>query len=81
MIDKKIIKVIQVNSSDVPNLSDRISIEFSPLDLERLAYIFEQRAIKADAYPVMAEELECRKTFVDAISKYTITREELKNDR
>ena len=70
------IKVTRCGDQEACELNDRISIEFSPLELLTFASLFEQRALAAETYSNQTAERTMHRGFLSARKMWVLAREE-----
>ena len=70
------IKVTKCGEQNGCLFSDRVSIEFSPSELETLERIFEQRAINAIRYNEQGDERDMRELFGEGFRMWEKARKE-----
>lgn len=65
-MEKRKIEVVRIGEKSASGLNDRVSIEFSPHELEAMKQIFMTRAINAETYIGQTEEREMAEVFDEA---------------
>ena len=75
-MEKRKIEVVKLGEKLACLLNDRISIEFSPIEIVELKSIFEYRAMKAGTYTDQTEERERAEIFDEADRMYEKERKE-----
>ena len=79
-MEKRKIEVVKLGEKEGCFFNDRISIELSPSEIERLKGIFTFRALKAGTYVVQTAEREMHDVFGEAYKMWIEERKEKKGE-
>ena len=78
MTEQREIKVTKCGEQQGCLFDDRVSIEFSPSELETLKQIFEQRAVNATRYNEQGDERDMCELYTKAYEMWENARKEAK---
>ena len=79
-MEKRKIEVVKLGEKEGCIFNDRVSIELSPSEIERLKVIFTFRALKAGTYVVQTAEREMHDIFDEAYGMWRKERNEKKGE-